>query len=199
MAKMFGRYTSTWAGDDKAIVTEADRVEVLKQAKTLKDTLRDLQKAKKPDVAKVAEAQRILTILREKLVAAAKPEVLGRYSRREAEVAESRAESAVVQDAKANVHTRREKLLANIARDTKELQGLQKSAEELDTRGAAAFDQVAKAAKDAMGGVPDEPVDDLCPEEELVIPATFIAAIYGEGVEEPPAKRPQTTIFVAGL
>ena len=38
LAKMFGRYTSTWAGDDKAIVTEADRMEVLKQAKTLKDT-----------------------------------------------------------------------------------------------------------------------------------------------------------------
>ena len=103
MAKMFGRYTSTWAGDDKAIVTEADRMEVLKQAKTLKDTLRDLQKAKKPDVAKVAEAQRILTILREKLVAAANPEVLGRYSRRGVEVAKSRAESAVVQVAKADV------------------------------------------------------------------------------------------------
>ena len=154
-------------------------MEVLKQAKTLKDTLRDLQKAKKPDVAKVAEAQRILTILREKLVAAAKPEVLGRYSRREAEVAKSRAESAVVQDAKADVKKRQEQLLANIAQNTEELRRLQKSAMELDNRGAVAFDQVAQAAQDAMEGVPDEP----CPEEEeLVIP---------EEVEEPPAKRPR--------
>ena len=136
-------------------------MEVMKQVITLKGTLRDLQKAKKPDAAKVAEAQRILTILREKLVAAAKPEVLGRYSRREAEVAESRAESAVVRGARRDVNARQEKLLDTIARDTQELQRLQKSAEELDTRGAAAFDRLAQAAQDAMGAVPDKPMDDL--------------------------------------
>ena len=151
---MFGKYTSTWAGDEKVIVEEADRMEVMKQVITLKGTLRDLQKAKKLDVEKVAEAQRILTTLREKLVAAAKPEVFGRYSRRESEVAESRAESAVVQEAQANVIEQQEKLLANISRGTQELQRLQNYVKELGTRGADAFDRVAQAAQDAMGACP---------------------------------------------
>ena len=157
LAKMFGKYTSTWAGDERAIVTEAERMEVTKQVRNLKDALRDLQNAKKRDAAKVAEAQRILAISREKLVAAAKPEVLGRYSRRESEVAESRAESSVVKDAKADVNARQETLLGNIARDTQELQMLRKSAEELGDRGDDAFDRVAQAAQDAMGVCPTNP------------------------------------------
>ena len=60
-----------------------------------------------------------LIVLHEKLEAAARPEVLGRYTKREAEVAEAETENAAVKVAKGNVQKRREKLLANIARDTK--------------------------------------------------------------------------------
>ena len=59
-----------------------------------------------------------------KLKAASQPGALGRYSKREAEVAVARAENVAVQFANDNVQNRQDKLLANITRDIEELKKL---------------------------------------------------------------------------
>ena len=150
-----------WAKNDRPITHEDHRQVVRNEHQILKDKLKNLGKGKTtaPNAAKVAEARRLLGVLRGKLDAAAAPEVLGRCTKRQALVAEAEAEMAAVETAQQERHKKQEKLLSNIARDTALLQAL--PGKELDTRGADAFKLLGKAAKDAMAGQPDGPVDEL--------------------------------------
>ena len=65
LARLYAKYyESPWVADGaKAIVNEEDRMGACRKARRLREKLRDFQKAKKPDAAKVAEVQRLLAIL----------------------------------------------------------------------------------------------------------------------------------------
>ena len=171
--------TVTWATDAKPIEAEQDREEARKQRRLLQDSLRNFESAKRPCAPTVERVTGLLAALREKLEAASQPGVLGRYSKREAEVAEARVENAVVQIANENVQNRQEKLMANITRDIEELKKQQKCAEELNARNANAFNLMAKATNDAMKGKRDESMDELT--EKLT---TIAALMKPEGCDE---------------
>ena len=127
----------TWAKNEGAIVTDPDRAEVSEERRRLQGKLKELLKVTNPHALKIAEAQRLLTMLREKLAAAAKPDALGRYTKREAQVVEAKAEMAAVETAQQEMHKQQEKLLSNIARDTALVQAL--PGKELAARGAPLF------------------------------------------------------------
>ena len=87
-----------WAKNDRPITHEDHRQVVRNEHQILKDKLKNLGKGKTtaPNAAKVAEARRLLGVLRGKLDAAAAPEVLGRCTKRQALVAEAEAEMAAI-------------------------------------------------------------------------------------------------------
>ena len=91
LEEMFKKFS--WASDEKVIVTEDDRKKVRNECRTLQDTLKDFQNAaKKPNAAKVERAKHLLTVLGEKLAAAAKPDVLGRCTKKAVAVDEAEAQ-----------------------------------------------------------------------------------------------------------
>ena len=121
--------------------------------------------------------------MRGKLDAAAKPEVLGRYSQREAEVAEAKAKEVAVEAARKEEHTEREISFNNVAKEIAKMQAQELRSKELDVRQSAAFKLQGKAARDAMDGKPDEPMDELT--ERLISVADLVTHLtfpYGQGV-----------------
>ena len=184
--KTFESYS--WAKDDN-IPEKHQRQELSQQ-------IVKLTKAKsqwKPSDRRIAEADRLLAIMREKAKDAAKHE--GRYFKKAVAVDEAEAQLDQCDEVQEVLHAKLTKLGNSMLKNVEQLGNLRDALDCQHQATALAGRSAVQVANELLaGGDPDEPVDDLCPED-----ATFIAATNGEEVEEPPAKRPHKTIFVAGL